>query len=503
MRRELVEEEAPVGGPAVSRAPVKIIGAIAAVMLVGLVRAAWSAPSAADAEQVPRAQREVRPDDNGARLIAELAKEEEAKRAEAERIAARERAFAAAAAPIPPTVPLPPADDKLSVTEGDPPSVDALGASPADWQVPPLEGPMAATVAGGAPAAAQPSPAELARRQMQLNILQRRLAKREEAMFGGSLEIEGGDAPIARDTHGGEGLDESDDNSELDDFDGAGSQIAGLRRLTERVLNNSEGAMQARAGAGVSELGELGGLLRGGARNSPDELLATRDAKNLDFFRNGGKQLPPGVLPNTVQKARPYALLMGHVIPFVLETEINSELPGQIRGKVSENVYDTATGRHLLIPQHATIAGTYSGAISIGQERVQAAVVRVNFPNGDTLDLPGMAICDSAGAAGLRDQVDRHFWRRLGTALLGVSATIGYEATMPRNVFGVEGAAHRGLGEAVMQMITEMSRRNEQLPPSLLIRSGKRAAIQVSQDIVFPGRYEDGFAHRSRSRRGR
>jgi type IV secretory pathway VirB10-like protein len=498
MRRELVEEEVPAAGPAVSRAPLWILGTIVAVMLFGLFRATGQSGSQANA-MAEQGEREARPDENGARVIAELAKEEDARRAAAAEAEARERAHEAvsAAASAKANVPIPPADDKLSVVPGTPVRADEVTGDVGAWEPLPNNG--AST--SGSPANGTQSPEEMiraAQQQMRLRVAQHRLDAREKALFeeGDSLEIRSGGELPGR----ARGL-EADESAAVDaELGGADSQIAGLRQLTKGLLDQRGEAMQAR-GEGLAALGGGVGQLLGGATQDPESLLNNREAKNLDFFQRGGEQLRPGVLANRVEKARgPYTLLMGAVIPGVLITQINSDLPGQIRGRVSKNVFDSATGKHLLIPQNTDVVGTYSGSISLGQERVQVAAVRLNFPNGDTLDLPGMCISDPAGASGLRDQIDRHFWPRVAAALLGTAATVGYEVTAPRNMLGMEGAVHRGLGESVMQMIQNMSSRNQQQPPTLFIRNGARFSIQVSKDILFPGPYEDGFAHRSRQR---
>ena len=89
------------------------------------------------------------------------------------------------------------------------------------------------------------------------------------------------------------------------------------------------------------------------------------------------------------------------LIPSLLITGINSDLPGQITGQVRTNVYDTATGRYLLIPQGAKIIGVYDSQIAYGQERILIAWKRILFPNGKSIDLEGMPGVDLSGYAGL------------------------------------------------------------------------------------------------------
>jgi type IV secretory pathway VirB10-like protein len=239
----------------------------------------------------------------------------------------------------------------------------------------------------------------------------------------------------------------------------------------------------------------------GGVTDSPTALGTdpNMQQEKLRFFQQGGEQLEPGQLGSRVREARsPYVLLMGSVIPGVLISGIHSESPGQIIGQVSESVFDSATGRYLLIPQGARLVGTYSAFISQGQSRVQVAWVRMNFPDGSSLDLEGMSGTDQAGTAGFEDQINRHFAKRLAAALMTTALTVAYEVTMPQNGGLVEGAVHRGVGESLVQLGTDMAREEGKLPPTLNIRAGYRFSIAVNKDITFPGPYEDGIDRRVR-----
>lgn len=255
--------------------------------------------------------------------------------------------------------------------------------------------------------------------------------------------------------------------------------------------------------AGLSSLAAMqsGALGRAaGAANGSTDTAQQADPNfnraKSDFFRDGGRQLEPGRLGSTMQPGTQYELLMGTVIPGVLLSGINSEAPGQILGQVSENVYDSATGRHLLIPQGSKLVGTYSALVAQGQTRVQVAWVRLNFPDGQKLDLEGMSGADQAGTSGFRDRVNRHFGMRLAAALMTSAITVAYEATQPRNGQFFEGAVHRGVGEEIVRLGTDMARQEAQVPPTLEIRPGYRFSVMVNKDIVFRGPYDDGIARR-------
>ncbi|MCI0546387.1 MAG: conjugal transfer protein TrbI, partial [Candidatus Rokubacteria bacterium] len=114
-----------------------------------------------------------------------------------------------------------------------------------------------------------------------------------------------------------------------------------------------------------------------------------------------------------------YEVEAGTIIPAVLLTGLNSDLPGQLIAQVREPVFDTETGQHLLIPQGVRLIGFYDHQVAYGQERVLVTWKRVLFPNGASLSLKdGMPGTDAMGAAGFNDQVNHHLVRVFGNALL-------------------------------------------------------------------------------------
>ena len=208
----------------------------------------------------------------------------------------------------------------------------------------------------------------------------------------------------------------------------------------------------------------------------------------------GGVESPSAVYDRPM--LRPLASTLGIGAVILALAGCRSEAPGQIIGQVSESVYDSASGRYLLIPQGSRLVGTYSAQVSQGQTRVQVAWVRVNFPSGGTVDLGGMAGADQAGVSGFNDRVNRHFARRLAAALMTSAFAVAYEVTAPTGGRAMEGALHRGVGESLVQLGADMARKEGQLPPTLEIRAGYRFNIMVQKDITFPGAYEDGIDRR-------
>jgi len=116
--------------------------------------------------------------------------------------------------------------------------------------------------------------------------------------------------------------------------------------------------------------------------------------------------------------ASPYTVMSGSVIPAVMVSGINSDLPGPILAQVSQNVFDSATGKSLLIPQGSRLLGVYRNASSYGQQRVQISFQRLIFPDTSSMNLPQMPGGDQGGYAGFSDRVNNHYAATFGTAAL-------------------------------------------------------------------------------------
>ena len=207
----------------------------------------------------------------------------------------------------------------------------------------------------------------------------------------------------------------------------------------------------------------------------------------------------PDVLPATLREpVSPYEVKAGTIIPAVLLTGISSDLPGQLIAQVREPVFDTESGRHLLIPQGARLLGLYDHQVVYGQERVLITWKRVIFPNATSLSLKdGMPGTDTTGAAGFKDQVNHHLIRVFGNALLLSIISAGVQLSqIPDFGRGFAGpSAGNVLGGAVGQELgqtsSELIRRGMNVAPTIEIRPGYAFNVMVIQDLVFPGPYDD------------
>lgn len=231
--------------------------------------------------------------------------------------------------------------------------------------------------------------------------------------------------------------------------------------------------------------------MQAGTGGAPD---ANGQGAKESFFNQDIRDL--GYLPNTVVgQFSPYEIKRGSVIPATLVTGINSDLPGRITAQVSQNVYDSATGRQLLIPQGSKLFGRYDSKVSFGQNRVLVIWTDIVLPNGATLQIGGMAGSDSAGHSGFHDRVNNHYLRTFGSAILVALIGAGTEMMIPqdRNSLGTansaEDAARRSFAETFGQISEQTVSRNLDVQPTLEIRPGYRFNVLVDQDIVFPGSY--------------
>lgn len=179
----------------------------------------------------------------------------------------------------------------------------------------------------------------------------------------------------------------------------------------------------------------------------------------------------------------PYLVMTGTVIPAALLTGINSDLPGMVTAQVTQPVYDTVTGVHLLIPQGARLAGRYQSEISFGQERALLTWDRIIFPDGSSLRIsePGT---DASGAAGVSGKTDNHWRRVFAAAGLASLLSIGAEAG-GSNDSDVERAVRRGFGDSVSRTGERVVERGLAVQPTIRVAPGTPVRVLVTRDLIL------------------
>jgi len=190
-----------------------------------------------------------------------------------------------------------------------------------------------------------------------------------------------------------------------------------------------------------------------------------------------------------------YEIKAGWDIPATLEQAIDSDLPGEVKALVRSNVYDTATGEYLLIPQGARLLGTYNSVISYGQARVQVAWTRIIFPDGSSINLDGMSGHDDQGRAGFHDQVNNHYARLVGFAVLTSAFAAGLELSQRQNssllTTPTAGqTASAAVGQQLTELGSEVTRRNLNIQPTIKIRVGYKFTVRVNRDMLFDAPYK-------------
>lgn len=213
-----------------------------------------------------------------------------------------------------------------------------------------------------------------------------------------------------------------------------------------------------------------------------------QDAKDA-FFNQDLKDL--GYLRNQVMAPlSPFELKRGSVIPATLITGINSDLPGRIIAQVSQHVFDSATGHHLLIPQGTRLFGRYDSKVTFGQRRALVIWTDIVFPDGATLQIGGMAGTDAKGYGGFSDQVDNHYFEVFGSAILVAAIGAGIDMALPDDQGSADNsatdAARRSFAETFSEVADQTTGRNMEVQPTLEIRPGYIFNVLVDQDLVFP-----------------
>lgn len=226
-----------------------------------------------------------------------------------------------------------------------------------------------------------------------------------------------------------------------------------------------------------------------------DTTAADRDKEK--FFDRSAVGRDEWMSPHSREAGLPYEVKTGTVIPCIMESGINSDLPGHLIARVAQNVYDTATGHNLLFPQGSSVFGVYDSRVVYGQSRVLIAWNRLNFPDGTSVTLGAMPGADMSGYAGFNDKVDNHYVRIFGSALLMSMITGGTSYAMDEvsnndeysNKTTVQDAMASALAAQMGQTTMSLLQKNLNIKPTLEIRPGYQFNVIVTKDIVFKEPY--------------
>ena len=227
---------------------------------------------------------------------------------------------------------------------------------------------------------------------------------------------------------------------------------------------------------------------------SPAKGDSEQDEK-LDFIKNSEKEdrgyhthVPLPALTGSEIKT-------GSFIPMTLETSINSDLPGQITARVTEDVYDSITGCRMLIPAMAKVVGKYDSKIALGQGRMLVVWNSMIFPDGSELNMGAMQGYDTSGQSGLESEVDNHYLRMFGLTFGLSMITAGVQLSVPQPNPGANGAAApqtpaqtvaAALSQQYGTLGAQILGKYMAVQPTLRNFAGERFVVMVPRTIVIP-----------------
>jgi type IV secretion system protein TrbI len=190
--------------------------------------------------------------------------------------------------------------------------------------------------------------------------------------------------------------------------------------------------------------------------------------------------------PDRVQPAASkYILQAGAVIPAALITGLRSDLPGQVTAQVTEDVYDSPTGKILLVPQGARLVGQYDAQIAFGQTRALLVWNRLIMPNGRSIVLERQPGADTEGYAGLEDEVDNHWGMLFKAAILSTLLSVGSEAGTSNSENNLAQAIRQGASQSFSQVGEQVVGRSLNIQPTITIRPGFPVRVMVTHDLVL------------------
>ncbi|MGH6651347.1 MAG: TrbI/VirB10 family protein [Sphingopyxis sp.] len=264
---------------------------------------------------------------------------------------------------------------------------------------------------------------------------------------------------------------------------------ARVRAAQERDSARASQLFLGSGASGPSSLPVLADAALPPAASDPAVRQTAADKRKA--FLVGGGERPTESAARIVAPSSQHVLQAGSVIPAALITGIRSDLPGQITAQVTQNIYDSPTGRILLIPQGARLIGEYDNEIADGQSRVLLVWERLILPGGRSIALDRQPGADATGQAGLTDRTDHHWGRVLRAALVSTLLGIGAEAGT-----GSDGVLLRALRDGAQDSVNQAGQRiverEMKVPPTLTIRPGHSLRVIVTRDLVFETKSNEG-----------
>lgn len=220
--------------------------------------------------------------------------------------------------------------------------------------------------------------------------------------------------------------------------------------------------------------------------NAPSAPAGTNDRQATNRAFLAGQTDHVMVSPDRLtQPVSPYVIQAGTVIAGALNSKVSSDLPGQLIGHVTQNVYDSPTGRYLLVPQGSTLFGTYNSSVSFGQQRTQVIWTRLIRPDGESLVLDRIPGADAIGQTGLKDLVDQHWGQLFRAALVTTMLSVGSEAGTSWGENNLLQAIRSGASNGFSMVGNRLIDRSMDIQPTLTDRPGLPFTLIVNRDLVL------------------
>jgi type IV secretion system protein VirB10 len=266
---------------------------------------------------------------------------------------------------------------------------------------------------------------------------------------------------------------------------------AGLAQLLQAMQGRPSGAS---GGSSPSPLSRI--AFSGGTQSQAEEYRWQNAQEDKEAFVEKARERKTETYlgASRLKPLSRYEIKAGWDIPAILEQALNSDLPGEVKALVRENVYDTATGKHLLIPQGSRLIAVYDSRVTHGQDGLQVAWNRIIFPDASSINLEGMIGQDARGYAGLRHDVDNHYRRLIGTAILTSAFSAAFQLSQTRRgtVFTYPSPgeiAGSSVAGNLSQIGAEVTRRNLNVQPTIKVPIGYRFNVRVNRDLLFDAPY--------------
>jgi type IV secretion system protein VirB10 len=268
------------------------------------------------------------------------------------------------------------------------------------------------------------------------------------------------------------------------------------RVLSERKAARESGLLVSRAQGGAAGTVQPAPAMAADSQPTPakvaldqanDPNTQGRKAEFVAALDPKGDTNPHALMP----APSPYVLMAGGVISASLITGLRSDLPGLVTAQVTERVFDSPTGRILLIPQGARLIGSYDSVVAFGQKRALIVWQRIVMPDGSSLRIDNVPATDPSGYAGLEDKVDMHTWQLIKGVALSTLLGVGSELAFTGDGDLVQ-ALRRSTQDNVSRAGDQITMRNLNIQPTITIRPGAPVRLVVHKDLVLAPWREGG-----------